>query len=118
MRGSSGPWGCPLTHMLALKGDREKWGMGPNPFTLNTGRLLPLSVPRRPCGLGEATPSLALPRSQPAATVTQGLSLSNWPKLAGARPAGVTPGKDRTHPLPFQVFSLGLFAPDRAWDIQ
>ncbi|XP_034510153.1 uncharacterized protein LOC109489645 isoform X3 [Ailuropoda melanoleuca] len=60
---------------------------------------------RRPCGLGEATPSLALPRSQPAATVTQGLSLSNWPKLAGARPAGVTPAVCPTTAPPLSLSS-------------
>ena len=43
--------------------------------------------PQKTLWSGNRTLSLALPQSQPTVTVTQGPTLSNWPKLAGERPA-------------------------------
>lgn len=48
MRGSSGPRGCPFTHMLALKGQTEKSGAkGQVPSTLNAVRLLSQVYPQK-----------------------------------------------------------------------
>lgn len=102
MRGSSSPRGYPLTHMLALEGETEKWGEGTKfSRALLQADSSPGLSPEDPVGWGKEP---SLPHSQPAVPVTQGPSLSNWPKLVGMKPASVTPGKDRTDLLPLPAF--------------
>lgn len=81
MRGSSSPREYPLTHMLALKWGDRKVGEGTKFFLpLLQADSSPGLSPEDPVGWGKEP---SLPHSQPAVTVTQGPSLSNWPKLVG-----------------------------------
>lgn len=98
VRGSSSPRGYPLTHMLALKGETEKWGEGLSSLCPCRRQTPPQVYPQKTLW-GGAKNRLRLTPSQ-LSLVTQGPSLANWPELVSGKPAGVTPGKDRTDPLP------------------
>lgn len=89
------PGGTPSPICWPWSGETEKWGKGLS--SLPCLRQTPPQVyPQETLWGGRRA---IQPHSQPAVTVTQGPSLSNWPKLVG-----VTPGKDRTNPPPLPAF--------------
>lgn len=84
-------------------------GTGLNPSPLTLAGCSPDLSPEDPVGWGKQ-PFLwhCLGPSQLSLSLRAFLSPTG--RLASVRPAGVTPGKDRTHPLPFQAFSLSLLS--------
>lgn len=77
VRGSSGPRGYPLTHMLVLKRETEK-----SSSERGAGRSPPGLSPEDPGRSEKVLPLGRCPRPQPAVAVTQGPPLSNQRKLA------------------------------------